>query len=140
MYASRLKLLLAAWMMVPTVTLASEGNPFVAQQGAGVPGQLERRLEQLESLARDTESKVDDLASQFPGIAVSEFREDAQGSLPSRALTSSDVVIGTVNGLCLVKRSWGHGGTTLESLDLKGPCINQGDPAMSQQSDVKPAH
>jgi hypothetical protein len=139
MYASRLKFLFAAWVMVPTITLAGEGNPFVAQQGAGVPGQLERRLEQLESLARDTEFKVDELVNQFPGIAVGEFREGVSTPPPSQELTSADVVIGTVNGRCLVKRSWGHGGTTLEALDINGPCTNQRDPVVAQQPVTNPA-
>ena len=117
MLASHLKTLLAVGMMAPAISLA--GNPFVpAPAPSESLSQLEMRVQALEERVAKVDPLIQGLTMEnLPGVPGGMLRNAE--AVP--VLEPDAEVLGIVNGKCLIKRS-GLGGSSLEGIDLKGPC------------------
>ena len=102
MKASRFMGLLFAFAAVVPAANAEE-NPFIPAEPGGSLGQIERRLNDLEIRIQQSEMRSEEqmLNSQYPGVSMTEGRSGPKG----KRLKPGDVVIGRINGDCLIKRN-----------------------------------
>jgi hypothetical protein len=102
MKASRFMGLLFTFAAVIPVANAEE-NPFIPADPGGSIGQIERRLNDLEIRIQQSEMRSEEemLNSQYPGVAMN----PGETGNDDKKLKAGDVVIGKINGDCLIKRT-----------------------------------
>lgn len=132
MKARRFMGLVLACAMAPVVAQA-EDNPFIpVEPGKGL-GQIERRLNDLEMRVRHAEMRAEEsmLESQFPTVRM----DSAGAGAISNALRPGDVVIGRLNGDCLVKRTDAAGRSQVKAMPDVQECVTPDEPeADSEES------
>lgn len=132
MHSPWLNACVLAGMMVSSAAFAADENPFLPQTGEISTIDMQQQIDEMKETVERTSRDLEDVLLQLPGIAREDFVPGGNNGGSDRQetpeLSPTDIVIGTVNGKCLVKKAWGHGGTTLEALDIDGPCVNQAAP------------